>query len=255
MNKAPFALIVGDTHGNARWLYERVIPHAVRTGCKKIVQLGDFGFIFPTSNFPYALDKMSRVLDREDIDLHFLPGNHEDHDKLERMLNYVKVRSPEGHYQIRKRLFYTGRMSAWSWEGKRFAAVGGAVSIDKEYRLRHKARTGTTIWWPQEVLTQVEVQEASQLGLVDVLFTHDAPVQNPFKLKQDIESHIHRQKISSVAFALQPKLWFHGHYHESATYQFRHPGGFCRVVSLGRDGSPMGESTTVFHLSAEDSHV
>lgn len=241
-------LVVGDLHANARYLYERVIPHAVSMECEKIVQVGDMGFVWPSSNYLYGLDKMSRVLDNNGLDLHFLPGNHEDHTKLELLARHAKALSPEGHYQLRPRLFYTGRVSSWSWAGQRMAAVGGAVSIDKESRLRTKRVTGTDIWWPQEVLSAEEIQAASQLGEVDVLFTHDAPVQNPFKLKQDLESHIYRQAISTVGFALQPKVWFHGHYHESATYPFRHPGGWCKVMGLGRDRSPLGESTSVLQL-------
>jgi hypothetical protein len=248
-------LVVGDLHGNARYLYEKVIPYAVVVGASRILQVGDFGFVWPSSNYLYGLDKMSRVLDRLGLDLHFLPGNHEDHPKLERLSKRAKALSPEGHFQLRPRLFYTGRFSAWSWEGRRFAAVGGAVSIDRDSRRRYKVQTGRDIWWPEEALTPEEIQAASQLGAVDVLFTHDAPVQNPFKLKEDLEAHIHSQAITTVAYALQPKLWFHGHHHESATYPFRHPGGWCKVIGLGRDHAPLGESTSVLRLSSNASEL
>jgi hypothetical protein len=210
------------------------------------------GFVWPTPNYLYGLDKMSRVLDRLGIDLHFLPGNHEDHTKLELLTRRAKLFSTEGHAQFRPRLFYTGRVSTWVWGGRRMAAVGGATSIDKENRLRYKRETGTDIWWPQEVLSPEEIGQARDIGWADVLFTHDAPVLNPFKLKEDFDSHVYRQMINSVGLALRPKLWFHGHYHESASYSFRHDDGFCEVRSLGRDNQASGWCSVLRLSSARE---
>lgn len=237
-------LIVGDTHGNMDWVVNQVIPHAVSQGVDKIMQLGDHGFVWPRPNYLGGLDKLNRVLDRDNLDMHFLSGNHEDHTKLELLSKRARERSPEGHFQLRSRLFYTGRVAAWEWNGWRCAAVGGATSIDRKFRTPGKS------WWPQEVLSPEDVALAKSIGPVDILFSHDAPTQNPFHLKLDEDSLAHRQVVTDVARSLQPDNWFHGHYHRYARYSFNHARGYADVIGLNCDGTPLMGSTVVLDLSA-----
>lgn len=245
--------IVGDTHRNTEWLVNQVIPYSVSNGCSKILQVGDFGFVW---EWGQEEDKLLRKLDRKlsdaGLDLHFLPGNHENHDLLADYTRRVP-QGPEGHYRIRPRIHYTGRVSQWEWGGRRLAAVGGAVSIDREWRQREERVGGPKIWWPTETLNGWEVQQAHALGPVDVLFTHDAPVEFPETwIKPDLESQINRQMISSVARKLQPKLQFHGHYHCSLTYPLRHDRGMCEVRALHCDGTSREENIAILDLESSE---
>lgn len=242
MSKTFSVLVVGDTHGNMSWLHDVVIPHAVRTGVSKILQVGDFGFVWD-GNAKRHLDKLNRILGRHDLDFHFLPGNHENYDMLEDLAASVEDRSPEGHIPFRERVFYTGKVSSWTWAGRRCAAVGGATSIDRRYRVPYRS------WWPEEALSPEEAVAARALGKVDVLFAHDSPSQVPFVLLPDPDSTAHRQVMTDVGRALRPSKWFHGHYHVRAEYSFMHDDGYADVVSLDRDGSEPEFGMQVLKLS------
>lgn len=241
-------LVVGDTHGDARWFHEVIRRHAGVVD--RIIQVGDFGWIFPQPARERGLDKLNRQLDLAGIDLVFLPGNHEDHPRLAE-LRRICPRNVDGHVIIRPRIAYTGRYSAWTWGSFRLGAVGGAVSIDRDWRVQKAARSshGTKYWWPEEVLSPEELAAARTLGKVDYLFTHDAPSSLPWPLKQDLDSTAHRQAMTEVGRALQPRWWFHGHYHHFEEYDFYHSGGRADVISLGANVSHRLRATRVIDLT------
>ena len=191
-------LVVGDTHGDMAWVANTVIPLAVRADCSRIMQLGDFGFAF-TNDLGRAraeLATLSALLMDAKVDLTFLPGNHEHYPmlrQLARLSTQCARISPEGHCEISRRVFYTGRTSAWRWAGVRCASLGGAVSIDKADR-----KPGFD-WFPEEELSEEDAQRALRFGMVDVLFSHDGPANVPFDFLIDHEgSEIHRQRVGEV---------------------------------------------------------
>lgn len=249
MTEAFKVCVIGDTHNNFNWLANAVIPYAAEQGCRKLIQVGDFGFLMGEPD-EYRLDALNRRLEERQMDLHFLPGNHEDHDLL---ATYTQAEGPEGHFPIRPRLYYAGRVSKWEWAGRKIGAVGGAVSIDRDWRQSHERVTGQKVWWPEEVLSPEEAEQAQMLGRLDILFTHDAPVEFPLPgLKVDLESQINRQLMSSIGRATCPKMWTHGHYHASVTYPFRHENGTCEVRGLDCDGSSVTEGVAILDLSSKE---
>lgn len=241
--------VLGDTHGNMNWVCNHVIPYVRdKLDCSRIMQVGDFGFVWPDNDYPRNLDKLQRVLSRHDVTMVFLPGNHEDHVKLAK-LTEDSPRTEVDHYEIRPRLHYTGRVAAWEWAGVRFAAVGGAVSIDRKWRQEEVKSGRKQIWWYQERLTADEIQQAKDLGHVDVLFSHDAPSDFPSQwLKADLDSTANRQVMTEVGRALRPRRWFHGHYHTQLTYPFHHDDGTCWVSCLDCDGSSRDNAISVLDL-------
>lgn len=242
--------VAGDTHANMSWVCSDVIPYAVKAGAQKIVQVGDFGFIWPGTEQDKNLRKLNRSLDYVGLDLHFLPGNHEDHDGLLEFARTSQL-SPEGHYEIGPRIFYTGRISSWTWAGVRMAAVGGAVSIDRQWRQDEGRRSGTKLWWERERLDGNELRDAREIGPVDVLFTHDAPTTFPETwLKADLDSTAYRQAMTDVGRALTPRYWLHGHYHHYVRYAFPHDRHECDVISLDCDHSPRTKGVAILDLAA-----
>lgn len=231
----PRLLMVGDTHGNFNFM-----RHMVDVACDNeidtIVQLGDFGFVWPGSDFnlqrlnDYAATFGKRIV--------FIPGNHEDWDVLD---NYKESATASntltvnGFIPIASNIFYTGKVSSWMWDGVRFAVAGGAYSVDKQYRTPGKS------WWPQETLTDEDMLEVEEIALPDVLLTHDGPTWAPYgRLMDDIESHIHRQRIDAVYQATAPLVWFHGHYHRYMEYTGYHnvSGESTDIYGLDCDGAP-----------------
>lgn len=234
-------LVVGDTHGAVAWMRNRVIPHAIRMGCQRIFQVGDFGFVWDNDFVAVdrELGRLDIMLARAGLTLHFLPGKNDNHKMLAALAAKSRT-NREGHYVLRPAIYYTGRVSSWTWRNIRFAAVGGAVGVDSDpvRGVPHPA-----------MLTQEEVFAAEQIGPVDVLFSHDAPTEMPtLALRLHVPTTHSRETMSRIGWALQPRMWTHGRYHRSLTYQFRHRAGLCAVRGLDMDGSQLTESTAVLDL-------
>lgn len=223
----PKVLVVGDTHGRFPWMVGSVIPYAKSAGCTRIMQVGDFGFVWQNDidEVNRELDWLHGALEQAGLTLVFLPGNHENHPMLQR-LSEAAERNEDGHYVLRPTIAYTGRVAAWTWDGLRMAAVGGANSIDKDELVPGES------WWPEETLQLEEVDAAVKLGPVDILFTHDAPTGVPIPLMPDLASTVHRAFMSKIGETLMPALWFHGHYHRSMFYKFQHMVGATTVRGL-----------------------
>lgn len=210
-------MVLGDTHGNTK-----VAVHAARlakrAGVKKIVQVGDFGLWSHVEGGVTFLDSLNEELRKHGIRLHAVGGNHENWDHW----NWHVENTPKDRYgfaMIRTHIRLAPRVHFWNWEGKTMAAAGGAVSIDRDYRLAIE-KAPRTLWWPNEQLTEDDVNSIRERK-VDYLFTHDCSNRTPFKyrLKPDIDSQIHRQRIDKVLSKVMPEMHFHGHMHEKYDWQ------------------------------------
>lgn len=240
----PKLLVVGDAGGDLEWLTDQVIPYAQATHCTMIMQLGDFGLIWHEQTYSQQLDDLDSALKDAGLQLTFLPGNHEHHVLLKSVAEAAQ-QNGDGHYVLRPNVFYTGRVSAWTWGELRMAAVGGAPSIDRTMRIPGKS------WWPEESLTPDEVNQATQLGPVDILFSHDGPAGVPLRLITDVFSSAHRAYMSQIANALVPSYWYHGHYHEQLFYRHYHSVGVTTVRGLGcNHATDLTEAVTVINLKS-----
>lgn len=124
----------------------------------------------------------------------------------------------------------------------------------------HCARCGVAItrspywrpsWWPEELITEADVEAACARGQVDIMFTHDAPPTSGLDLamerfrawllsteggdwltpKMDEISQGNRQRLARVVDHVHPQMLFHGHYHDR--YDAEYNG--TRIVGLSRD--------------------
>ena len=219
------------------------VDHAVQYGAQFIIQVGDFG-VWPGWFGMVYLDRFNAALIEANVRCIFLDGNHEDFNQLDRLKEFG-LRNERGQLFLRSNILYSPRGTAWVLDHKRFMTVGGAYSIDKQWR------TANESWWPQEQLTDNEVigivnnaNARRQKGKpeVDYLFTHDCHPHTPFKrrLKDDPESNLHRDKIKKIADAVRPRMWWHGHMHEQYKWTLPHGAPF--------DSEP-GTTTEVFGLA------
>lgn len=214
-------LLAGDTHGDLRHVVY-LIHCAAQQGCDRIVQVGDFGYwphLEPFHEYVAAAARSAAMT------VYWLDGNHENFDALEKTVD-MQATEPQ---EMEDNLWYLARGSAWEWDGCRFLALGGAPSVDKEHRVEGES------WWPQELLTEPEIERARNHGPADVLLTHDAPdgvcpIVGPWYKGDPLSQH-HRQIISAVTQAVQPKILVHGHYHHRYTGSFEQ----TRVEGLGRN--------------------
>lgn len=205
-------MVSGDWHGNTAFALAS-ITYAAEQGCDVLIQVGDFGF-WPYSYGKMYLDRVQGAARRSGIRLYWLDGNHEDHS-----------RKAEFNDANRPNVVHLARGFRWTWWGKRFMAVGGAVSPDKRDRIQGRS------WWPEEELTEAELVYACRddKTSVDVIFAHDCPLgvdiptigpcneerpgPPPFPLDVLAHCDFHRGKMKVIWEQLQPELWVHGHYH------------------------------------------
>lgn len=240
-------LILGDTHGN----HEEIARSYQRARDRKadaIVQVGDFG-AWEHADDGAFFDYVERWFDKTGIPMYWICGNHDNIAFVDKLYSIT----PGRFTVIRPGVYYISRGTKWEWDGVTFMGVGGAVSIDKDFRLnrerglpspewgQYEALPATgprTMWWPEEQLSDEELEFVKSQGEADVLFTHDCPTNAPFRmrLKNDIDSQIHRQKMNEVGKSVKPKYWFHGHMHEFYDYGFRHDAGEAHVIGLECDG-------------------
>lgn len=238
--------VIGDMHGETGSLV-RIIKIAASLGIQNIVQCGDFGIWTHLLSGVRYLDDVNEALGNNDMRLVFVDGNHENHDHLAWHLQNGP-KNDRGQVYLRSRIVWSPRGAVWKWDNKRMMSVGGAVSIDREHRVKAEqaANAPRTRWWPGEQLRDDELEEIikrvdhhRELGRpIDYLFTHDCPSNAPFHkdLVEDPDSHAHRQRMDVLGKVVKPKLWFHGHMHERYVYDFPTYNPHTQVFGLECNG-------------------
>lgn len=202
--------LAGDWHANS-WKALEQIDRAHAAGADVIVQLGDFGYGTPVTNNRRYLVRVERRLAELDRHLVWLDGNHEDQDRLDAK----EVNPVTGLRDISPHIHHLPRGVRWRFGEQVWMALGGAVSVDKR-----RLRPGKD-WWPQEALSQADVERAMTGGSVDVLLSHDAPpveirgLSGDFEIPADVlaEAEAHRTLLGTVVEAVRPRQVWHGHMH------------------------------------------
>ncbi len=121
-------MLAGDWHGNMPWA-ESVIRHAAERDVDTILQLGDFGYWTDDPATDEYLSTVNDRLDSSGIRLYWIDGNHEDHTRVDDWTDAYR------HPQVR----YLPRGFRWRWWDMTWMSVGGAMSVDKHYRLEGEA--------------------------------------------------------------------------------------------------------------------
>lgn len=229
-------VIAGDWHGNGQWAGGRMFS-AAAAGADILVHLGDFG-VWPGAGGVRYLDALEKLAARNNLPILFIDGNHDDHDQLH------DLEMVAGLGYVRDHIWHLPRGMRWEWGRLRFAALGGATSVDKT------DRTPGQTWWPQEAITEHDVRRFVAGGPVDVVLTHDRPagVVTPGITREAgiaewgeeaiDEAGRHGEILASALIPTHPKLVFHGHLHRRYTTTWHYPGGSARVEGLDCDGRP-----------------
>ena len=142
---------VGDVHGwfavftKLRERYQLTTP---------VIQVGDLGF---SHKIPKEWPK------NLGFDTYAIAGNHEVHPWLDQFTEVTEVAD---------RLFFVPRGTVMELEGKRIGFMGGAESVDRAYR------APGIDWWPEERITEEELQRLFNLPKpLDLLVTHSPPAE------------------------------------------------------------------------------
>jgi hypothetical protein len=147
--------LAGDWHGNIPFAMSQ-IDRIHTAGAQLIVQLGDFGFWRDDPATRKYLSRLDRRLATRDMQLVWIDGNHEDHERL----NQIPIDAETGLRPITPRITHIPRGYRWDWDGTTWMGLGGAHSVDRLDRVPGQS------WWPQEHLTHEQVTFASRPGRV-----------------------------------------------------------------------------------------
>lgn len=209
-------LLVGDTHGDIGHC-RLVIDAAKEQGCDRIFVLGDFGYWEHTEQGVWFLHKLDLYASNLGIAVYFLDGNH---DKTSLILErYSEAKDPEGFLLVRPTIHYAPRGHRWTWDGVRFIALGGAYSVDKDWRLAAEARRGKpeSLWFPEEEMSNNDMDTIilNNSSRVDVMLAHDKPRGSSpdWNRKNMLLCLPNQDRLQFAVKALTPSLFFHGHLH------------------------------------------
>lgn len=108
------------------------------------------------------------------------------------------------------------RTHIWTWSGVTYGSLGGACSIDKDFR------TMGYDWWPEEVPTAEQVATLEN-EKVDVFISHDGPITAVNKLYESNRAPLPaslQKWLDTSSTAVEqaraytsPSLLIHGHHH------------------------------------------
>lgn len=243
---------LGDTHGALGHIL-LVCRAMQKHGVEVIVQLGDFGMIFPGGNWGNDLDRLSNRLSKLGITLYFVDGNHEAFPLL-----YSFPIGGDGVRWVRNNIGHLPRgYRARLASGRTLAALGGANSIDLARRA-----VGVT-WWFEESITEADLAALGHEP-VDVLVAHDAPEHVP-SLDRQLAGTDQFWPAAALEYAaagrrnfhrgfvqVRPKLVMSGHYHvhidEIVDYSSEAGAFQSRVVILDRDQMPLAECAAILDV-------
>ena len=208
--------ITGDTHGN--FIRVRNLCRVFETKKEDIlIILGDAGINYYGAGRDNKVKKMHENLPRTIFSIH---GNHEmrpetiptyNEDEWNGGIVYREEEYPH--------LLFAKDGEIYDLNGINTIAIGGAYSVDKEYRLQNGWG-----WWADEqpsdeIKARVEKALAENGSKVDVVLSHTTPLK--YEPREMFLSCIDQSKVDKsteiwldkIEDTIDYKKWYCGHYH------------------------------------------
>ena len=198
--------ITGDTHGNID-CQKFNNPYFPAAEGDYVIICGDFGAVWDGTEEEQKLldwynDKPWTTL--------FCDGNHDNFD----LLSKYPVEEWNGGkiHRIRPKVLHLMRGQVFTIEGKTFFVMGGASSIDKEYR------TEGLNWWAEEIPSLCEMDEGfanleKVRYKVDYVITHSAPTTVLTSINPTYKTDAVTRYLETVRQTVKFGWHYFGHYH------------------------------------------
>lgn len=257
-------MLLGDTHGNTKFVSNCVIPAAREAGARWIYQVGDFGYWEHTPEGVEYLNAVNEACIVEGVEIVFIQGNHDKVSLIPKKYNEVL-----GFFHVRSNIWFAPNGTVWAPDGKtNFIALGGAYSVDKMWRLDQEhmnaknmatkslgnydyprserlamahEKTKGSLWFPEEQMSNEEFDRILKnvTDDIDVILAHDKPfASNPMiRLSPIPECEPNQRNLQKAVNVLKPKLLVHGHLHVRYVDTIRcgDDNTYTRVEGLGAD--------------------
>lgn len=248
----------GDWHGNINAV-NRALKIFASNDVSTVAQVGDYGFAGHEAGTLYN-DLVQKIAESLDITVYVTPGNHEDYDYLAFLRDWDAT---WGH--VRDNIYVAPRGLRWEWGGRSFVSLGGAASVDRAWRLgAERAQPGMStrrLWWPEEAVTDEDVQKVARGGFAEIMITHEAPIIPEIRMRIKGNSHGFAEediaysdqiaaKVHRAAHSVMPTILFHGHHHfahDSTKLWASHDTGYMstrdivgtsRIIGLNLESEP-----------------
>lgn len=202
--------LVGDTHGKFDCLSNKRFPEQ-ETMTKKdyVIILGDCGLIFTNeASTEYNIN----ILNNRNFTTLFIDGNHDNHFKLKN--NYKTKRWKSGRItKISDSIFHLKRGEIFHLDNNTIFTMGGAFSLDREYREKN------VDWWEDEIPSRNEmIYGQNNLfnyynNSVDYILTHSAPKLIYSQVFKPLYYSNFDNYLDELYTTIKFKKWYCGHYH------------------------------------------
>ena len=212
--------ITGDTHGD----FDRVKEFCQKMDTSKediLIVLGDVGLNY----YGGRRDRIRKMMvEALPITMFCIHGNHEQ--RPETLSGYTTTSWHGGTVWVEEgfpSILFAKDGEVYQLAGKDALVIGGAYSVDKEYRLARGFG-----WWENEqpsaeTKTHVEKVLEERRWVVDVVLTHTVPIRYeptevflPFIDQSKVDKSTENW-LGEIEARLKYDRWYCGHYHTSKT--------------------------------------
>lgn len=208
-------LVTGDLHGHIDIHKLNTTNFPLQSELTKedyLIVCGDVGLVWGGNN-AQSDEYWQKWLNDKSFTTLIVDGNHENHELLQQ---YPVTEWHGGKvHMIQPSVIHLMRGQVFNIDGKTFFTMGGASSLDKEYR-----KEGIS-WWPQELPSTEEYEEAERNlarhnWSVDYVITHCGPTLLQSCFNACYEPDKLTNYFDALACRLEWKTWYMGHYHREA---------------------------------------
>lgn len=202
--------ITGDTHGD----FSRLCRMS-KTKDDIVIILGDVGINYYLNNRD---EEVKKLLNLYKVKLFCIQGNHEE--RPENLSNYKKTKMFGGIGFVDDKypnLFFAKNGELYYINGKSVLVIGGAYSVDKDYRIANGYQ-----WFKDEQLSEEEKKDILNKYCgkhIDIILSHTCPLK--YVPEEAFMSFIDQTKVdksmeiflNKVEESIDYDKWYCGHWH------------------------------------------
>lgn len=210
----------GDTHGDFLRIRFFIREHKL-TSDDTVVILGDAGFNFHSSK----VDKIKKArVNKDKVNILCIHGNHEMRPST--ISTYTTKEYCGGKVYYEKAypyIMFAIDGEVYNLDGKNSIAIGGAYSIDKEYRIKHGIPWFKDEQPSAEIKRTVENKLESLNWKIDQVLSHTCPIKySPtdtfiIGIDQSKVDKTTEEWLDTIENKLTYNRWLCGHFHINRT--------------------------------------
>lgn len=225
--------VTGDTHGGLdikKLSSKNFKEQKSLTKEDYVIICGDFGLTWDKSKVTKANLKL---LEGRNFTTLWIDGNHENFDLLK---EYDVEEWNGGKVQkISNSVIHLMRGQIYNICGKTIFTMGGAASIDKDYRIP------SISWWPEEVPSYKEISDGlnnleKANWKVDYIITHDCSNSILKKLNIRVCDLISDRGLKKSFEIIEDKCafshWYFGHHHIDKEVDAKHTALYNTIIRI-----------------------